>query len=88
MKRRAVAVGIVILAVSWTVAAEDISTAPAKTREQVRAEIEQARRDGILPYRRDDYPPSKATIERNKELYAITHPDVTTTQTVTPVAAE
>lgn len=39
-----------------------------KTREQVRRELIQAYRDGLLPTNNHDYPPSPATIARNKEL--------------------
>lgn len=88
MKQHAIAIGTMVLIAAGAAAAQDNTTSAPKTREQVRAEIEQARRDGILPFRRYDYPPSKATIERNKELYAITHPNTTTTQNATPVAAE
>ncbi|MBP0595567.1 DUF4148 domain-containing protein [Paraburkholderia sp. LEh10] len=88
MKRQAIAVTLVMAAAAGTVAAQDVSTGPWKTREQVRAEIEQARRDGLLPYRRHDYPPSKATIARNKELYAITHSNGVTTQATPAVPAE
>ncbi|WP_350357428.1 DUF4148 domain-containing protein [Paraburkholderia fungorum] len=48
-----------------------------KTREEVRDELAQAYQDGLLPFRKNDYPPSAATIRRNKELYAVTHPDAT-----------
>ncbi len=50
---------------------------PGKTREQVREEIVQARRDGLLPYRRHEYPPGAETIRRNRELYAIRHAEET-----------
>ncbi|MBN3760528.1 DUF4148 domain-containing protein [Burkholderia sp. Ac-20365] len=37
-----------------------------KTREQVMQELIQARRDGLVPTGHADYPPSQATIERNR----------------------
>jgi hypothetical protein len=43
------------------------------TRADVYAQVIQARADGILPYHRNDYPPSPATIARNKELYVLRH---------------
>ncbi|GJH18086.1 DUF4148 domain-containing protein [Caballeronia novacaledonica] len=42
-----------------------------KTRAEVVAELIQAQREGIIPVRKNDYPPSQQTIERNKELYRI-----------------
>ena len=42
-----------------------------KTREQVRQELIQAYHDGLLPIRKHDYPPSAATIARNKELHKL-----------------
>ncbi|MGK8405162.1 MULTISPECIES: DUF4148 domain-containing protein [Burkholderia cepacia complex] len=44
-------------------------TSQGKTREQVRQELIQAWHDGLLPTSRHDYPPSPATIARNKELH-------------------
>jgi hypothetical protein len=75
MKWPAFAIAITTLAASGAVAAQGMPDSQGKTREQVREEIVQARRDGRLPYTRHDYPPSAATIKRNKELYAIAHPD-------------
>lgn len=50
---------------------------PGKTREQVREEFVQARRDGLLSFRRHGSPPSAETIRRNRELCAIRHPEET-----------
>ncbi|WDD90551.1 DUF4148 domain-containing protein (plasmid) [Burkholderia sp. FERM BP-3421] len=55
--------------------AYDEYTPVRKTREQVYQELIQAQRDGLLPTRDVDYPPSEETILRNKELYAISYPD-------------
>ncbi|WP_407973385.1 DUF4148 domain-containing protein (plasmid) [Burkholderia pyrrocinia] len=44
-------------------------TEQCKTREQVRQELIPAYHDGVLPTSKHDYPPSPATIARNKELY-------------------
>ena len=46
-----------------------------KTREQVRDEVIQARRDGTAPYKRHGYPPGAETIRGNKELDEIRHPE-------------
>ncbi|WP_350357558.1 DUF4148 domain-containing protein [Paraburkholderia fungorum] len=37
-----------------------------KAREQVRQELIQAQRDGIIPSGKNAYPPTRATIERNR----------------------
>jgi len=75
MKWPTIAIAVITVAAAGAVAAQGTPESQGKTREQVRAEIVQAQRDGWLPYRRYDYPPSAATVKRNKELYAITHPD-------------
>jgi hypothetical protein len=62
------------LCVAGPVAAHDEYTPVRKTREQVYQELIQAQRDGLLPTRDVDYPPSEETIRRNKELYAIAYP--------------
>ncbi|MBP0595668.1 DUF4148 domain-containing protein [Paraburkholderia sp. LEh10] len=41
-----------------------------KTRAEVREELIQAYRDGLIPTTEADYPPSKFTIERNKARFA------------------
>lgn len=43
------------------------------TRAEVMAQLHEAQVDGIVPTRSNDYPPSAATVERNRELYAIQH---------------
>ncbi|ABX19940.1 hypothetical protein BMULJ_06275 (plasmid) [Burkholderia multivorans ATCC 17616] len=45
-----------------------------KTREQVQQELIQAYHDGLLPTSKHDYPPSEATIARNKELHQLSEP--------------
>jgi hypothetical protein len=45
------------------------------TRAEVNRQLVQAEADGFLPLHKSDYPPSPATIARNKELYAIQHRD-------------
>ncbi|MDR5743550.1 hypothetical protein AWB71_05056 [Caballeronia peredens] len=46
-----------------------------KTREEVRQELVQAYKDGVLPFRRSEYPPSAASMKKNKEAYARAHPE-------------
>ncbi|HDR9045378.1 TPA: DUF4148 domain-containing protein [Burkholderia vietnamiensis] len=48
-------------------------TQRGKTRAEVYAELIQAQKDGIIPTPKADYPPSQRTIERNQELYRLTH---------------
>ncbi|WP_155630536.1 DUF4148 domain-containing protein [Burkholderia territorii] len=50
------------------------SASSGKTREEVREELIQAYRDGLLPTNKNDYPPSPATIARNKELFRLANP--------------
>ncbi|WP_082712044.1 DUF4148 domain-containing protein [Burkholderia singularis] len=55
--------------------AQSANTVPSgKTREQVRQELIQAYHDGLLPTSKLDYPPSEATIARNKELHRLIEP--------------
>lgn len=42
-----------------------------KTRDQVRAELLEARRQGLIPTTEADYPPSQRTIDANKARHAI-----------------
>ncbi|WP_345817449.1 DUF4148 domain-containing protein (plasmid) [Paraburkholderia sp. PREW-6R] len=49
------------------------SSTAGLTRAEVIAQLRQAQAQGLVPARKDDYPPSEATIERNRELYAIQH---------------
>jgi hypothetical protein len=74
MKWPAFAFCVLSLAATGMVAAQETPSSRRKSREQVREEV-QAWRDGLLPYKRYEYPPRAETISRNKELYAITHPD-------------
>ncbi|SAK52351.1 hypothetical protein AWB79_01869 [Caballeronia hypogeia] len=46
-----------------------------KTTAQARADLEKAWQDGLLPHNDKDYPPSAASIERNKKRYAGAHPE-------------
>ncbi|EUC21579.1 DUF4148 domain-containing protein [Paraburkholderia hospita] len=75
MKWPAFAFCVLSLVATGMVAAQETPPSQGKTREQVREELVQAWRDGLLPYKRYEYPPSAETIARNKELYAITHPN-------------
>jgi hypothetical protein len=44
-----------------------------KTRAQVLHELDQAYKDGFLPLRGDQYPPSAETIAQNRAAYASAH---------------
>ncbi|CAB3809948.1 hypothetical protein LMG28614_07173 [Paraburkholderia ultramafica] len=45
--------------------------APEKTRAQVRQELIEAERAGLVPSPKNDYPPSQAAIERNKARFRV-----------------
>lgn len=49
------------------------TTSHGLTRAEVNAQLQEAQVDGVVPTRNSDYPPSAATVERNRELYAIQH---------------
>ncbi|WP_118183859.1 DUF4148 domain-containing protein [Paraburkholderia phosphatilytica] len=56
------------------------TSAPELTRAQVRAQLVQAEADGLLPTNRNNYPPSPAVIQHNREMWAAAHhDDVSTT---------
>nr|WP_081716267.1 DUF4148 domain-containing protein [Paraburkholderia mimosarum] len=78
MEQRIALGAILAFVIHGAAVAQGAPTAPGKTRAEVRAELEQARRDGWLPYKRYDYPPSRETVRRNRERYAITHPSPAT----------
>src|ERR1700757_159112 len=57
------AIGALACSITMCVSAQ---TQPAgKTRAEVRAELVEAQRDGVVPAPKYDYPPSQDTIERN-----------------------
>jgi hypothetical protein len=43
------------------------------THAEVIAQLQQAQAEGLVPTHNSDYPPSEATINRNREIYAIQH---------------
>jgi hypothetical protein len=45
--------------------------AQEKTRAQVRQELIEAERAGLVPSPKNDYPPSQAAIERNKARFRV-----------------
>ncbi len=67
------AIKFAALLVTSTIALGAVSQsaqAQAKTREQVRQELVQAQHNGLIPSSKTHYPPSEATIARNKETHA------------------
>jgi hypothetical protein len=59
------------------------------THAQVIAQLKQAQAEGLVPTRSNDYPPSAASIARNRELYAIQHgTDGVSTQTADAAATQ
>ncbi|EKS72735.1 hypothetical protein BURK_004762 [Burkholderia sp. SJ98] len=66
---------LVMLTIGAQACAYDAPTAQqGKTREQARQELLQAYKDGVLPFRRAEYPPSAASMKKNKDAYARVHP--------------
>ncbi|VWB16736.1 DUF4148 domain-containing protein [Burkholderia lata] len=51
------------------------STQAPLTRAEVHQQLIDAEADGLLPFNRNDYPPSQAQIAGNRQLYARQHPD-------------
>jgi hypothetical protein len=49
------------------------TTSSGLTRADVMAQLQQAQAEGLVPTSTSDYPPSAATIARNREIYAIQH---------------
>jgi hypothetical protein len=49
------------------------TTSSGLTRADVMAQLQQAQAEGLVPAPTYDYPPSAATIARNREIYAIQH---------------
>ena len=50
---------------------ESQQPAQEKTRDQVRHELIEAERAGLVPSPKTDYPPSQAAIERNKARFGL-----------------
>ncbi|AOR72520.1 hypothetical protein BBJ41_33340 [Burkholderia stabilis] len=74
MNRKLIAAAALLaLAIGTPVAAFAQTASQGLTRADVIAELVQAQRDGTVPTSNWDYPPSKQTIARNAELYAIAH---------------
>ncbi|WP_025101843.1 DUF4148 domain-containing protein [Burkholderia sp. A1] len=56
------------------------------TRDEVRAQLIDAQRDGVVPTTDAQYPPSAVMVARNRELYAIAHQGSTESGTRTAAA--
>ncbi|MBN3755008.1 DUF4148 domain-containing protein [Paraburkholderia sp. Tr-20389] len=63
--------GALACCVAMTASAQTVST--GKTRAEVRAELVQAQREGLVPAPKHNYPPSAEEIRHNAEVYAIQH---------------
>lgn len=74
MKPHICALTLALCATPAWVAAHDDGPDAGRTRTRAQAELEQAWRDGLLPHSDKDYPPTPASIERNRKRYAIAHP--------------
>ncbi|MGU7780054.1 DUF4148 domain-containing protein [Burkholderia sp. PU8-34] len=75
MKRKLMAAAVLLtIAIGMPAAVFAQTTSQHEvTRAQVIADLVQAQRDGTVPAPNWDYPPSRQTIERNRELYALGH---------------
>ncbi|WP_409518752.1 DUF4148 domain-containing protein [Paraburkholderia sp. LEh10] len=79
--------GALACSIAMSASAQTVST--GKTRAEVRAELVQAQREGLVPAPKHDYPPNAEEIQRNAEIYAIEHGggDVTRMAMQAPVNA-
>ncbi len=59
---------LLITAVAGTAFATTAS-AEGLTREQVRAQLVEAQRDGVVPTTPTDYPPSTVQVQHNRAIY-------------------
>ncbi|HTH60991.1 MAG TPA: DUF4148 domain-containing protein [Paraburkholderia sp.] len=64
---------VAALGVSFGANAFAQSTSGGLTRAEVRAQLVQAEADGFLPFNNQDYPPSAATMQRNRARWAAAH---------------
>ena len=76
--------GALACTIAVNASAQTVST--GKTRAEVRAELVQAQREGLVPVPKNDYPPSADTISRNAEIYAIQHHEDGTRTAMQPTA--
>ncbi|AIY41306.1 hypothetical protein LT85_2148 [Collimonas arenae] len=83
MKSAQLILAITAASFSLSTAAENATDTKGKTRQQVRQELKQAQHDGEIPAKNADYPPSRETIQRNKQSHkAAIHPKNETTRGV------
>jgi hypothetical protein len=74
MKRHVIGLTVLLgLAPAWALAHQDGPDAGRNTA-QASDSMEQAWRDGYLPHRDSEYPPTAASIARNKQRHAVEHP--------------
>ncbi|CAE6875187.1 DUF4148 domain-containing protein [Paraburkholderia domus] len=67
------AIAVAMLSLPFGATAFAQSNPSGLTRADVMAQLQQAQAEGFVPAPKDDYPPSEATIARNREIYAIQH---------------
>jgi hypothetical protein len=67
------AIAVTALSLSFGTAAFAQSNPSGLTHAEVMAQLQQAQAEGLVPSYHSDYPPSEATIARNREIYAIQH---------------
>ncbi|MFM0140660.1 DUF4148 domain-containing protein [Caballeronia grimmiae] len=72
MKASGLLAATLLLSAGSVLAAESVA---GKTCAQARQDLVQAWKDGWFPYNRHDYPPSAASLARNKARYYRSHPN-------------
>lgn len=87
MKKILTAAVVAALGLSFGASAFAQSTSGGLTRAEVRAQLIQAEADGLVSTNTQDYPPSAATIQRNKAIWAAAHPESVGAQVGSAAAA-
>lgn len=64
-------IALAALSIAFVTNAFAQTSTPSVTRADVRQQLIEAEKAGLLPSTNNDYPPGVATIERNREVYAI-----------------
>jgi hypothetical protein len=88
MKKILTAAVVAALGLSFGASAFAQSTSGGLTRAEVRAQLIQAEADGLVSTNTQDYPPSAATIQRNKAIWAAAHPESVVTTAGNPDTAQ
>jgi hypothetical protein len=74
MKLHDIGVAVLLCTAPAWVQAHDDGPDAGKTAAKANADLEQAWRDGYLPHRDSEYPPTAASKARNRQRHALSHP--------------